>query len=94
LPKTTLKARPAALALAKEYGVDVQEGSLGGVRVYTLTPEKLAKDKAGKVIFYIHGGGYILGHGVAGIGEAVLLCARRRPKFVGGSRAVYNEKLL
>ena len=28
------------------------------------------------------------------IGEAVLLCARRRPKFVGGSRAVYNEKLL
>lgn len=28
------------------------------------------------------------------IGKAVLLCARRRPKFVGGSRAVYNEKLL
>ncbi|MDO4269315.1 MAG: TIGR01440 family protein [Eubacteriales bacterium] len=28
------------------------------------------------------------------IGEAFLLCARRRPKFVGGSRAVYNEKLL
>lgn len=38
-------AAPAALALAKEYGVDVQEGTLGGVRVYTLTPEKLAKDK-------------------------------------------------
>ena len=28
------------------------------------------------------------------IGEAMLLCARRRAKFVGGSRAVYNEKLL
>ena len=28
------------------------------------------------------------------IGEAVLLAARVRPKFVGGSRAVYNEKLL
>lgn len=28
------------------------------------------------------------------IGEAILLCARRRAKFVGGSRAVYNEKLL
>lgn len=28
------------------------------------------------------------------IGEAFLLCARRRPKFVGGSRAVYNENLL
>nr|WP_297175175.1 TIGR01440 family protein [uncultured Agathobaculum sp.] len=28
------------------------------------------------------------------IGKAVLLCARRRPKFVGGSRAVYNDALL
>ncbi|MBQ8684067.1 MAG: TIGR01440 family protein [Clostridia bacterium] len=28
------------------------------------------------------------------IGEALLLCARTRPKFVGGSRAVYNEELL
>ena len=28
------------------------------------------------------------------IGEAFLIAARRRPKFVGGSRAVYNEQLL
>ena len=28
------------------------------------------------------------------IGEASIICARRRPKFVGGSRAVYNEELL
>ncbi len=28
------------------------------------------------------------------IGEAAVLCARRRAKFVGGSRAVYNEALL
>ncbi|MCH4239523.1 MAG: TIGR01440 family protein [Oscillospiraceae bacterium] len=28
------------------------------------------------------------------IGEAVLLCARTRPKFVGGSRAHYDENLL
>ncbi len=28
------------------------------------------------------------------IGEAPLLCARTRPKFVGGSRAVYDEDLL
>ena len=27
------------------------------------------------------------------IGEAPLVCARRRPKFVGGSRAVYNDEL-
>ena len=28
------------------------------------------------------------------IGEANIICARRRPKFVGGSRAVYNDDLL
>ncbi len=28
------------------------------------------------------------------IGDAKILCARSRPKFVGGDRAVYNEDLL
>ena len=28
------------------------------------------------------------------IGEAAVLCARTRPKFVGGSRAIYREELL
>lgn len=27
------------------------------------------------------------------IGDAILICARTRPKFVGGSRAVYDESL-
>ena len=31
---------------------------------------------------------------VKNIGKAVLLCARTRPKFVGGSRAVYDESLM
>lgn len=28
------------------------------------------------------------------IGEAIVVAARTRPKFIGGARAVYNEKLL
>ena len=28
------------------------------------------------------------------IGEAAIICARRRPKFVGGCRAVYNDDLM
>ena len=28
------------------------------------------------------------------IGEAILLCARTRPKFVGGERAHYNPDLM
>ena len=75
-------AGPAALALAQEYGVRVEEGTLGGVRVYTLTPQTLAKEKADKVIFYIHGGGYILGHGISGIGEGVLMAGLEGYKVV------------
>lgn len=32
--------------------------------------------------------------GISHIGEAHLVCARTRPKFIGGSRAVYDEGLL
>jgi len=28
------------------------------------------------------------------LGEAIILCARVRPKFIGGVRAVYDENLL
>lgn len=28
------------------------------------------------------------------IGEAPIICARRRPKYVGGSRAIYDENLM
>ena len=28
------------------------------------------------------------------IGEAPIICARRRPKYVGGQRAIYDEKLM
>lgn len=28
------------------------------------------------------------------IGEAVITCARRRPKYVGGQRAIYDENLM
>lgn len=75
-------AGPAARELAASYGVKVEEGRLGGVRVYTLTPKNLSADKADKAVYYIHGGGYILGHGVSGIGEGVLLAALQGYKVV------------
>ena len=28
------------------------------------------------------------------IGEAIVIAARTRPKFIGGERAIYNEELL
>ena len=31
---------------------------------------------------------------VKAIGEAPIICARTRPKFIGGCRAVYDEKMI
>ena len=28
------------------------------------------------------------------VGEAIVICARTRPRFIGGERAIYNEELL
>ena len=36
----------------------------------------------------------VWGEREVGIGDAFLIGARTRPKFVGGSRAVYDETLL
>ena len=65
----------AALAAAKASQVTVSEHQLAGVPVFTLTPQKIDKTKSDKVIYYIHGGGYILGHGVGQISEALPLAA-------------------
>ncbi|NLN81870.1 MAG: DUF436 domain-containing protein, partial [Clostridiales bacterium] len=31
---------------------------------------------------------------VSKIGNASLVCARTRPKFIGGARAIYNENIM
>ena len=31
---------------------------------------------------------------VSTLGDANIICARTRPKFIGGIRAIYNEELL
>lgn len=75
-------AGPAAEALADKLNVRVETGTLGGVPTFTLTPGNLPADRKDKVVFYIHGGGYILGHGVSGIGEGALLAGLEHYKVV------------
>lgn len=72
----------AALTAAKASHVTVSEQQLAGVPVFTLTPPKIDKAKSDKVIYYIHGGGYILGHGVGQISEALPLAAEHGYRVV------------
>ena len=75
-------AAKAAIDMAARYGVKLEETTLGGVPAWVLTPANLSSEKADKIIFHIHGGGYILGHGAAGTGEAILMAAHEGYKIV------------
>lgn len=64
-----------AAALAEKLGVTITEEKIAGVTVRTLTPKTIDEDKKDKIIYYIHGGGYILGGGAAGTTEGTLMAA-------------------
>lgn len=61
----------SALNQAKALDVDVQTTQIASVNVNVLTPKSIDQGKADKIIFYIHGGGYVLGDGISGIVEAL-----------------------
>lgn len=75
-------AGQAYLASAETLGVKVEESKLAGIPVFVLTPKTVAKETQDKVIFYIHGGGYILGQGVSCIGEAIPMAAQNGYKVI------------
>ncbi len=74
--------RNAAQEAVDYYGVDVEEGTIAGVHVYTITPKQMSLDKQDKVIYFIHGGGYVLGPGISGINEGVSIAG------IGGYKVV------
>ena len=59
--------------LRESMGVTVSAGSMGGVPVFTLTPNNIPAANAGRVLLHLHGGGYVLGAGESGTLEALLM---------------------
>lgn len=106
----SIKAMPA---LAEQYRVDVREDKIAGVPVYWVTPKQDAPGydpkKLDKLVLYLHGGGYIIGHGLASIRESLplvgwegypALCVDYRmapedpfPAAIDDAFAVYKEIL-
>ena len=71
-----------ALDLARRMNVVIESGNIADVPIFTLTPKELSGKKADKIVYYLHGGGYVLGHGVAGTAEAVQLAGREGWKVI------------
>ena len=61
-------------AIGAMYPCDVAETQMDGVTVRWITPASLDPVKTGRVLMHLHGGGYVLSPGEAGLSEG-LLCA-------------------
>jgi monoterpene epsilon-lactone hydrolase len=59
-------------ALLTKLDLTLEEDSFGGVHCYTINPVGVSKP-GGPLLVHLHGGGYVLGAGEAGISEAILL---------------------
>lgn len=71
---TRAQANIAKLPAMKEkLGVKVDSTTLAGVHVFIVTPNKMPLANHNRLLVHVHGGGYVLGPGEAGLAEAVLM---------------------
>jgi acetyl esterase/lipase len=75
-------AAPNVEAMRERLKVKVEPGTMAGVKVYTVTPEKVLPENRDRMLVQIHGGCYVLNPGVAALPEAMLIAA------IGGYRVI------
>lgn len=70
-----LKEQTAASlpALRKKLGVSVKQSSMGGIRIFALTPDSVSAGNRDRILLHLHGGGYVLNPGEAGTLEAIYM---------------------
>ena len=68
--------------LADRFSVTIEQDVIDGVTVYWITPESIDPQHANHLFVNLHGGGYIVGAGMAGNREAVLIAARSKIKVL------------
>ncbi len=67
------KAMEALPAIRERLHVKVKASTLGGVKVYMVTPEVIAPANRDKVLIQVHGGCYELSPGESGTKEAIMM---------------------
>jgi monoterpene epsilon-lactone hydrolase len=53
--------------------VKITRTTIAGVNAYIVEPLKISEKNKNRLLVYVHGGGYVLGSGESGIGEAILM---------------------
>ena len=61
--------------LGKSAGVTITKDTIAGVKVYHVTPDRIAPEHENHLFVHVHGGGYVLGGGDSSVTEAVVVAA-------------------
>jgi acetyl esterase/lipase len=62
-------------ALGKSAGVTITRDTIAGVKVYHVTPDRIAPEHKNHLFVHVHGGGYVLEGGDSSVTEAVVVAA-------------------
>lgn len=68
--------------LIKKMDVTVEPGKIAGVNVFTVTPNVVSERNRNRLLINLHGGGYVLNPGRAGLYEAILMAGYGHVKVV------------
>lgn len=72
------QAIAAAPTLREQFPHVIVERDIAGVAVREIRPPDLSPGFAGRTLLHFHGGGYLMGRGLAGVAEAVIAASRWR----------------
>ena len=65
----------ARQATREKLGVTMEPTVIGGVKAFILTPKDIPPANRNRLLFNVHGGGYVYNPGESGTGEATLMAA-------------------
>jgi len=73
---------PTLPAMREKFRVTVEPATIGGVKVFIITPAEIAEANRGRVLVHVHGGGYVLSPGEAATPEGILMAGQARIKVI------------
>jgi acetyl esterase/lipase len=73
---------PNVEAMRERLEVTVEAGKMGGVKTYTVTPQRVLPENSRRLLLQFHGGCYVINPAEAALPEALLISA------IGGYRVV------
>lgn len=64
---------PKLAKLREAFPLAVVNGTMAGVKVYTVLPEKIAPKNRNRILVHLHGGAYVFYGGDSAVAEAILM---------------------